>query len=439
MRHELAKENMTGQIIRRLWFPVALLMLVIITLPTMTLFVWHFSTLSHLVLFTACQILVFFILLWYCIAVILKEEKNLLHSEKLSRVLVENRKDYAIFLLDPKGIITSWNNGAERLFGYAEKEVLGKSFTYLLAESDQYTESPMELLRQIEMAKQMEYQCWLNKKNHVRFWGTLTVAAIFDEDNHLIGFTKLVRDSTRQKEMDDKLKELLMSLERSNKELENFAYIASHDLQEPLRMISSYTKLLATKYKGKLDQEADEYIEFAVDGAVRMQNLITDLLAFSRVTINGKPIEPLSCNEILKKTLRNLSVYIAESKAEITYDNLPDVMGDEVQLIQVFQNLISNAIKFHSAALPRIHISAEKKGQHIIFKVMDNGIGIEPKFHEKIFSIFLRLHSRQEIPGAGIGLAICKKIVERHGGKIWVESEPGRGATFFFTLLQSRR
>jgi signal transduction histidine kinase len=229
------------------------------------------------------------------------------------------------------------------------------------------------------------------------------------------------------------------NLKRSNAELEEFAYVASHDLQEPLRMVASFTQLLAKRYQGKLDQDADEFIGFAVDGATRMQQLIQDLLAYSRVGTRGKFLVPTDCNVIFDKVRANLFTAIEEHGAQVNSGPLPTVYGDEVQLIQLFQNLIANALKFRGDAPPVIRITAQEDDGAWRFAVKDNGIGIASAHQERIFMIFQRLHPRSEYPGTGIGLAICKKIVERHGGRIWVDSEPGRGATFFFTIPKERK
>lgn len=223
-------------------------------------------------------------------------------------------------------------------------------------------------------------------------------------------------------------------LARSNTELQHFAYIASHDLQEPLRMVASFVQLLARRYKGNLDKDADEFIAFAVDGATRMQALINALLAYSRVGTKGKPFEPVDCEKVLSTTLRNLQMTIDESQAIVTHDPLPTVMADPMQIDQLLQNLIGNSVKFRSKEAPRIHISAERNGADWYFSHSDNGIGIDPQFSERIFIIFQRLHGGHEYPGTGIGLALCKKIVERHGGRIWMDPNTGAGVTFRFTI-----
>jgi PAS domain S-box-containing protein len=241
-----------------------------------------------------------------------------------------------------------------------------------------------------------------------------------------------------RKRMEQELAQQAQELQRSNEELEQFAYVASHDLQEPLRMIASYTQLLERRYKDQLDADAREFISFAVDGAARMQTLINDLLAYSRVGTRARTFTPTDCNDVLRRALKNLEIAVEESAASITHTPLPTVLGDATQLTQLLQNLIGNALKFRGGKPPVIHVSAELQGEGAApewrLAVRDEGIGIEPQYFERIFVIFQRLHGRDEYPGTGIGLAVCKKIVERHGGRIWVESAPGQGATFHFTV-----
>ena len=223
-------------------------------------------------------------------------------------------------------------------------------------------------------------------------------------------------------------------LERSNRELEQFAYVASHDLQEPLRMVSSYVALLGRRYGGQLDDRADKYIHFAVDGANRMQRLIHDLLAYSRVGTRGAELVPTDTVPVVQETLSNLEVAIDESKAKVVYDDLPWVMGDPSQLRQLFQNIIGNALKFRSEARPRVDVGAKFEGDQWTFSIRDNGVGFDQRYAERIFGVFKRLHRNAEIPGTGIGLAICQRIIDRHGGRIWAESELGEGSCFYFTL-----
>jgi signal transduction histidine kinase len=236
------------------------------------------------------------------------------------------------------------------------------------------------------------------------------------------------------RESEDRLRKANTDLSRSNRELEQFAYIASHDLQEPLRMVASYLQLIERRYKGRLDSNADEFIGYAVDGAVRMQRMINDLLAYSRVGTKGNAFAPVDANEVLGQAMADLRLKIRETNAAITYDPLPTVQADASQLVQVFQNLLSNSIKFRGETKPAIHVSAQRNEDAWQFSVRDNGIGFDPAYAEKIFIIFQRLHPVSVYPGSGIGLTICKKIIERHGGRIWAESEPGKGALFKFTI-----
>ena len=241
-------------------------------------------------------------------------------------------------------------------------------------------------------------------------------------------------DITPRKRAQEKLARQADELARSNAELQEFAYVASHDLQEPLRVISGFTQLLSDRYSGQLDETADEFIGYVVDGSERMKILINDLLEYSRVGTQGRPLEPVESSSALEHALSNLRVAMSEADARVTHDRLPKVQGDINQLSQMFQNLISNAIKFRAENPPNIHISSVQVGESWVMSVSDNGIGIDPQHSERIFGMFKRLHGRGEYPGTGIGLAICSKIVERHMGKIWVESEPGNGSTFSFTL-----
>jgi light-regulated signal transduction histidine kinase (bacteriophytochrome) len=234
--------------------------------------------------------------------------------------------------------------------------------------------------------------------------------------------------------LEERVEQRTAELQRSNDQLQQFAYVASHDLQEPLRAVSTYVQILADRYRSRLDSQADEFIHYAVDGATRMQELIRDLLDYSRVQTREQELEETNCDELVAATLENLHLSIADSMAAVTVDPLPVVVADRSQLRQVFQNLLINALKFCGSEPPRIRIAAQRQGQEWVFSVRDNGIGLDQRYAERIFVIFQRLHTRREYPGTGIGLAICKRIIERHGGRIWVESEPEKGATFYFTL-----
>lgn len=260
-----------------------------------------------------------------------------------------------------------------------------------------------------------------------------TLAQNFEEMRQVVkeytdNLERLIANKTEQ------LRETMEDLARSNKELEQFAYIASHDLQEPLRMVTSYLGLIKKKCKDMLDKDSHEFIEFAVDGAVRMRQLIVDLLKYSRVGTKGKPFVNINCEKVIEKATKNLEIAIEEHKAVVTHDTLPTITADEGQLAQLFQNIIGNALKFCKDRTPEIHVSATQKEKEWEFSIKDNGIGIPPENQERVFQIFQRLHTREEYEGTGIGLAVCQKIVTRHGGTMWVESEVGQGTTFLFTI-----
>jgi PAS domain S-box-containing protein len=265
-------------------------------------------------------------------------------------------------------------------------------------------------------------------------WMALAIAFERDPEGRPLYAISILDDITERKQAEAALREAHEELKRSNSELEQFAYVASHDLQEPLRMVSSYTQLLGRRYGGKLDSDAREFMGYIVDGAARMKQLIEDLLAYSRVGTKAKDFKPLDLERSLARALANLKAAIDESGAVVSYDPLPELAADPVQIAQVFQNLIGNALKFRSEAAPRIHVAAAEKPEAWEFAVRDNGIGIEPQYFERIFMLFQRLHNKGEYPGTGIGLAIVKKVVERHGGLVRVESKPGEGSAFIFTL-----
>jgi PAS domain S-box-containing protein len=483
-------------------------------------------------------------------------EEALRDQEEKYRLLIDGVQDYAIFALDPYGMVASWNAGAERIKGYRADEIIGKNFSRFYLQSDIDQGKPKAELQIAAACGRSEVEHWRVRKDGSRFWANVVITAAHNSSGSLLGFSEISRDISERKETEAKYRGLLEAapdamvvvnqggeivllnlqaekqfgyhrdelvgqkvkniipegfaerviadgtrsaaealaqqigtgielhgrrkdgsdfpieimlsplestegilvtaairditvrkdtethlvktvgeLKRSNDELQQFAYVASHDLQEPLRMVASYTQLLAKRYKGRLDSEADEFIAYAVDGSNRMQGLIRDLLAYSRAGTNGKALREFSSEKALKEALSNLRVTIQESGALVTHDSLPTITSDDTQLVQVFQNLVGNAIKYRSAEVPQVHVSATKNGaKEWIFSVRDNGLGIDPQYFERIFVLFQRLHGREEFKGTGIGLTICKKIVERLGGRIWVESQPEKGSTFCFAL-----
>jgi PAS domain S-box-containing protein len=383
-------------------------------------------------------------------------EEALLESERRYRILVSLVPEI-IYFLNPDGKIVFISRGVETL-GYTPDELVGRQFEEIVHPDDAKKTKTRFVFRERRIGeraiKDLEVRLltkhgevrdhaarWVNVAVTVRGFWDVPDDKIMEPQKTYLGTLGVARDITERKRAEEELRRTMVELARSNKELEQFAYVASHDLQEPLRMVTSYVQLLARRYQGKLDADADDFISYAVDGATRMQALINDLLAYSRVGTRGKPFEPTDCEAVLEQALANLQVAIEESGAVVTYDPLPTVMADGTQLVQLFQNLIGNAVKFRGEQPPRIHISAHRqsaienrKSDEWTFSVRDNGIGIDPEYHDRIFMIFQRLHSREEYEGTGIGLAVCRKIVERHDGRIWVESQPGKGSTFYFTI-----
>jgi len=351
--------------------------------------------------------------------------------ERLAAV-VESSDD-AIIGKTLDGVITTWNHGAEKVFGYPVSEAVGKPMQMLVPPERANEEA--DILARVERGESVEhFETVRVRKDGKGIDVSVTISPIRDSSGAIVGVSKVARDISERKRAEQRLADKVEELARSNRDLEQFAYAASHDLQEPLRMVASYTQLLAERYGGKLDENADKFLGYAREGALRMQVLIRDLLTFSRVVQAGVPRKNVDCDVALEEALQSLTAAIEESGAVVTHTALPNVWADQTQIAQVFQNLIGNAIKFHNGAPPQCAVSAEKSGCNWLFSVSDNGIGIAPEYAENIFVVFQRLHARTEYPGNGIGLAICKKIIEHYGGTIWVESKVGEGSTFKFTL-----
>jgi PAS domain S-box-containing protein len=351
-----------------------------------------------------------------------------LRAERRFGMIVEAAPN-AMLMIDRRRIITLINRKGEDLFGYPRDEIIGQPIELLLPEQlrephaahvagyfaaprDRPMGAGSELVGRRKDGSEVALEIGLSSVELPE--GSFTLASVID--------------ITERKRIEDEIR-------RSNSELEQFAYIASHDLQEPLRMVASFTELLGQRYRGKLDERADKYIFYAVDGARRMQQLVSDLLTYSRVGSQGGPLVAVSADAVLGRVLTSLAGPIRDTEAAFGIGPLPTVLADESQLGQLFQNLIANALKFRGEAPPRVRIDARVTGDRWLFSVADNGIGIEMQYAERIFQMFQRLHERGKFAGSGIGLAVVKRIVERHRGRIWLESTPGVGTTFYFTLL----
>ncbi|MGL5061174.1 MAG: PAS domain-containing sensor histidine kinase, partial [Microcoleus sp.] len=357
-------------------------------------------------------------------------EAALQESEFKYRQIVEMAEE-GIWVIDSNSRTTYTNRAMAKMLGYTETEMLGKSiFEFMGEETKQDAENQLDRRNQ-GIADKHEFK--LKNKNGKDVWTYLSASPVMDDRGNMVSCCALVYNISDRKETEQQLLQLTEDLQRSNEQLEQFAYVASHDLQEPLRAVTSYAQLLAQRYHNNLDDRADKYINYIVGGATRMHQLINDLLAYSRAG-RGKEFEPVDCNIVVEQSLCNLQIAIAETQAAIACEPMPTLMADESQLVQLFQNLIGNAIKFCRQEIPLIQISVAQQDSEWLFSVRDNGIGIAPEYAERIFIIFQRLHSRREYEGTGIGLAMCKRIVERHGGRIWVDSREGEGATFCFTI-----
>ncbi len=349
-------------------------------------------------------------------------------SEQRLRTLVEN-SPMAVVEWDSKFIVTRWAGEAEKIFGWTSSETVGRpimGLNLIYPEDLPLVQKTMAQLTDGASIHVVSANRNITKDGRI-IHCTWYNSVVMNELRGMTSVLSLVLDNTARVEAEDELR-------RSNNELQQFAYVASHDMQEPLRMVINYLSLLERRNKDKLDPKSKEYIDFAVEGGQRMRDLIDDLLEYSRVETQGRDFAPVSLENVVTKTLALLKVTIEENRAEIVVDPLPTVLADESQMEQVMQNLLGNAIKFHGPERPLIHISATQGQNQWTLKVKDNGIGLNMQYAERIFQMFQRLHSQAEYPGTGVGLAVTKKIVERHGGKIWVESEEGKGATFSFTI-----
>ena len=372
-----------------------------------------------------------------------------LAHESAFRQSILNSAAESIISTDPEGIIITFSRGSERLLGYTAAELVGQATPALLHDPAEVAQHAARLTVELGRLVEPGFETFVAKargggsetgewtyirKDHTRVPVLLSVSEVADESGAILGFIGVARDITDLKRAQADLELLAAELKRSNKDLEHFASIASHDLQEPLRMVTSYLELLERRYKGRLDAQADEFIGFAVDGAKRMKTLIRDLLAYSRIGTREQARESIAVSVPIDLALENLKLVVLEKHASISIRPMPVISGDPVLLTQLFQNLIGNALKFAGKETPRIQINARRESCDWIFSVADNGIGVEDQHLERIFEIFHRLHSREEYPGTGIGLALCKRIVEIHGGRIWAESELGKGSVFHFSL-----
>jgi len=380
-----------------------------------------------------------------------ESQESLRQSEERYRSLVEQVTDYGIFMLDEKGRIISWNEGAKKIKGYDEREIIGKYFSIFYPEEDVLNGKPALELKIAKAEGKYEEEGWRIRKDGSPFWANVVITAVYNNQGIHIGFSKVTRDLTERKESERALRdsyeryrllanELRLTnteLSYANQELEQFTSIVSHDLQEPIRSIKSFLQLINIKLNKEQNEDLKVYIEKAISSADRMKQLIQNLLHYSQLGKTDLVEEDINVDDLIREAIQNVGTSAEKSNAQITVENdIKTVKGDRVQLVQLIQNLLSNALKFTDSQSPKVKITGFHENGHVKFSVTDNGIGIAETDIHKVFEIFRRLHTKKLYPGTGIGLAICKKIVERHGGRIWPESNPGKGTTFYFTLKE---
>lgn len=394
------------------------------------------------------------------------EEEKLRESEERFRILVDSVRDYAIFMLDSSGHITSWNRGAERINGYSSSEVLGKHFSIFYTEQSKRVRHPEHELEMALKHGTYEEEGIRVRRDGTTFWASVVITPLYDPKHRHTGFSKVTRDITDRKRNEQQVLDLNSALEarvasrtqeledskllleiqkeeltRSNSDLQQFAYVASHDLQEPLRTVVSHLQLIERKDKANISPESRQSIEFAIQGATRLRNLVLDLLSYARIEKASENIRPTDMNDIVGDVVKQFQNRVRETGTTLTVEPLPTIQADPAQMFQLFQNLIANAISYRSGVRnPEIQVGVREGAEEWTFFVRDNGVGIDPEYWQKIFVIFQRLHrDSPEFPGTGIGLAICKKIAERHRGRIWLDSTPGLGSTFYLSLPKAYR
>lgn len=361
-------------------------------------------------------------------------------SQDMYQKMIEEVQDYAILLLDKNGFIQNWNLGAHRIKGYTADEIIGKNFRVFYTREDINRSLPEQLLSTAVENGRAFHEGWRVRKDRTHFWGSIVITSLHDSEGNVLGFTKVTRDLTEKKAADDQLKQYAEQMKEKNRELEQFAYIASHDLKEPLRKIVAFGDILMSNLKAG-SGKTEEYVQKMQQASIRMMSLINDLLEFSQISNENRHFEPTDLNQIVKQVLEDLEAVIKNKEVKFFIDPLPTCMALPSQMQQLFQNLFTNAIKFNDKEIPEIYLTCEKiSAEHLPdardykISVRDNGIGFSAEYKERIFEVFHRIHGRAEYAGSGIGLAICKRIVDAHNGSITADSVIGEGSTFTIIL-----